>query len=152
MPVHQMADSDGEEDYRVARAAGEATTIEDDAIVGGGVGDLESRAGGGRGRGRGRELLGAVAQPQPDDAADRGEAALNLGDHMWHVAGLLSARELGLLGGVSRRMREVSRHEDIWMGLCSRDFGVVYPSDSCTFRETYEKACNEWVLWKDGKV
>jgi len=146
--VHQMAESDGEEDDRGARAAGEATSSEDDANVGGGVVASESRTAGGRGRG----APGGVAQPQPDDAANLGEAALNMGDHMWHIAGLLSARELGLLGGVSRRMREVSRHEDIWMGLCSRDFGVVYPSDSCTFRETYEKACNEWVLWKDGKV
>jgi hypothetical protein len=74
-----------------------------------------------------------------------------LRDHMRHVMGFLDTAQVLMLSRVSKWMLACAREDSLWQLFCKKDFGVIYPSDDCNFRQTYAKAWKELVLWHDGK-
>ncbi len=74
-----------------------------------------------------------------------------LRDHMRHVMTFLESAHVVMLSEVSKWMFTSAREDSVWQLLCKKDFGVVYPSDHCSFRETYKKAWKELVLWRNGE-
>ena len=70
---------------------------------------------------------------------------------MRHVMNFLESPQVVMLSRVSKSMFAAAREDGLWQILCKKDFGVVYASDGCNFRQTYVKAWKELVLWHDGK-
>ena len=63
------------------------------------------------------------------------------------ILALLSARELGNVNCTATWLREY----DVWQSLCIRDFGILKSSDRLSWKQTYKKAWNEYVVWHEGR-
>jgi hypothetical protein len=69
-------------------------------------------------------------------------------DAVTSVLPFLGARHLGMINCTSKRFSTAS---NIWEMLCLRDFGILRTSDSCSWKQTYRLAWQEWVVWHEGQ-